>query len=260
MTTRRMMQGLTGAALLVLSAAAGAQGAPVTIPDLGNFSLPAGQPSPTSRPIGPTEASPAPTPTPVPSATPTRSPVARPTPRPTASPTPQPTPTARARRTEQPTVGATPAPIATPTPSAIPSDAPAPAIVPSPMPTVTAEALPPAAEPARPFWLFPALLVGLILAATALFLRRRRKGETVQEPEAVVPIAPPVVPVARAVPEAPSDPVAPPVAPPMQEQPPDAGFNTFESARVAMPREGILLRALRYDELIVDGDRQRHLA
>ena len=110
------------------------------------------------------------------------------------------------------------------------------------MPTVTAEALPPAAEPARPFWLFPALLVGLILAATALFLRRRRKGETVQEPEAVVPIAPPVVPVARAVPEAPSDPVAPPVVPaPRFLEPPPAPLARIDIEAPTVSRAGVNL-------------------
>jgi hypothetical protein len=193
-----------GAAMLVVAAAANAQVAPDAIPNLGNFSLPAGEPSPTptARPFGPAEVAPTPTPT----ASPRPRPAATPTPRPSATPTPRPRPSTL------PSAAATPAPLVSPTPLATPAVEPpvaVPVVEPTPAPTVAAEQLPPAETPARPGWLIPAILAALAIAGLAVFLRRRRSGGGAEEadPTQTVPPTPEPAPAPVA---APAEPVVEP--------------------------------------------------
>lgn len=201
---------LAGAALALTPAQA--QQAPGTPPDLANFSLPAGEPTPvaTPTPLPPVVVAPAPRPTPAATATPR--PVVTATPRPAATPTPRPSPVAT------PTARPTPRPAATPevVPSAAPTPVAAPlppiATVPTevpPAPSPSAQPLPQAEEPARPFWLIPALLAGLVLAGIALFFRRRRRVEQ----EVGDGYEPLVDPVAAEPEETPPAPVPQPVVP-----------------------------------------------
>lgn len=217
---------LAGAALLVVATTAQAQETPAT-------TTPVAQPSATPTPfvvpppvvvtVPTPAATPTPRPSPVVTSTPRPTPVATPTPRaterqrPAAAPTPRATatPQPRATPTSQPTPQIAPAAVATPTPEVAPTP------VSTPSPTPTTAALPPADEPSRPFWLFPALLVGLVLAAVALFGWRRRKTQEalpapdyvpVAEPEPVTPVVTPapVAPVAvMPAPDAPPPPPAP---------------------------------------------------
>jgi hypothetical protein len=208
-----------GAAMLVVAAAANAQVAPEAIPNVGNFSLPASQPSPTptARPFGPSEVAPTPTPTPAASPSPRPRPAATPTPRSTASSAPRPsaTPTPRPKASPSPSA-ATPVPAASPTPLATPAMEPSAVVLaaePSPAPTVAAVQLPPGETPARPGWLVPALLAALAIAGLALFLRRRRSAPGAEEADATETVPPALepVPVANPVP-APAQPVVEPAA------------------------------------------------
>ncbi len=209
---------LTGATLLVVAAAAPAQETPATIPGVqpGPTPTPFVVPPPVVVTVPTPAATPAPRPTPVVTPTPRPTPRAaetpRPTPRATATPEPRATPIA------QPTPQAAPAVVATPTSEASPVAALTPATIPAPTPTTAA--LPPADEPSRPFWLFPALLVGLLVAAFVVFGWRRRKTQEALPAPEYAPVAEPepVAPVVTPVPTAPVTiepaPVSPPPAPP----------------------------------------------
>jgi hypothetical protein len=121
--------------------------------------------------------------------------------------------------------------------------------------------LAPVAQPARPAWLLPALLAGLVLAAIALFasLRRRRATQVADEPfadaplvddEMVVPSPAPAGAV-RAVPVAADPPVEALTAPPRFLEPLPAPAGRVDLDEPVISRAGVNLVTATADVAVV---------
>lgn len=224
---------VAGAWIAFAGGAALAQDVPTSTPDLGNFSLPPSQPTPTptSAPVGPADEAPAtnaaapiirppaprptPTVTPTPRATATPQPAESPraAPSPVATPTPVPAPVLDEQPTliETPTVGADAAPVA----GSDAGEAPDSTVEPTPEESVDVDGEAPAAESEPTSWFWP-VAIGLgLLAAAGLYLWRRRARVRGRLPaDRAAPAVEPARPVEPVRPVAPAGAAAAPTGKP----------------------------------------------